>query len=540
VSAGKDGRVLARVFGAERIWVYAAAWVAVLFGSLLSLLNFHEYPIWRPEVGIIAAAMGAAALALGYVHVAGGRLRPLVDAALVYLAVDLNFDGSYAVGAAITAALVAIFVKRSIAPAVAVVFSVVVAGQLATALTAEAHAAAGTLASKSVESGLPAIVHVVLDEHIGVEGLAVTPELAATRAHMVDFYTGRGFTLYGGAHSRHFHTINSLPEILNFGKTEVGGESRANRASRIEHNAWFDALRSRGYQINVRQSDFIDYCGHKAVASCQTYRRSDLLPMASSSLTAPERARIIASAFVSLSSGLMRASNLYDFTAVRAAQRGVRLPILNIDMVRLGSTLAALDSANAFVNDLRGAKPGQAYFVHLLFPHYPHATRPDCSIKPLEAWRYRRIGGDMTSRNAAYADQLLCSTRIVDSMLKSVASSPAAKNAVFIVHGDHGSRITVDDPKITNIDQVAGRDLVVGYSTLFAVRVDAGEGSYDPRMAAVSSLLRQFSGSGLRSVPVIDDSAANAAEVYIEDGAWRPMFLRPLPAFRAASDLRKN
>src|SRR5207245_3601634 len=65
---------------------------------------------------------------------------------------------------------------------------------------------------------LPAIVHIILDEHIGLDGLAPdNPRTPAVRQALDQFYLGNGFRVFGRAHSDYAFTTRSIPEILNFG-----------------------------------------------------------------------------------------------------------------------------------------------------------------------------------------------------------------------------------------------------------------------------------------------------------------------------------
>lgn len=506
---------------------FVAAWAAALIGSLLAFLNFHEYPLAQSEVAVLIAIFLSVALLVGIVHASGGRAIPLMDAALAYVAIDLNFDPPYPLIGALFAALLCLIARRSIAPIAAVVFFFVIGGQLLSA--ARKPEPQKAVLSQKDTTDAPAIVHVVLDEHIGIEGMDMRdPDMRRTADSLRKTYVGLGFTLYGGAHSRHFRTTNSLPEIFNFGRSRLGGESRRNREGVLTENRYFDDLAGKGYSINVLQSDFLDYCGHKAVISCTEYRRSDLAPLAQLDLSLADKSRIIGAGFVSLSGGLTVVSYLYDHLAVRARKIGLMLPYASVDTVRLTSTLAAMNVAGDFTKMLRKVKPGHVYFAHFLFPHYPHVARADCSAKPLAMWGYRREGGNIASRNRAYEAQLQCSARLVGGFLEALSTSPAGRSAIVIVHGDHGSRITRVDPKVDTINNVSWDDMIVSYSALFSIRMPASEGRYEPRVAAISGLLKQFVGNDLRSPPSVSRQIPGTNQIYLEDREWRPIRTHPL------------
>ena len=70
----------------------------------------------------------------------------------------------------------------------------------------------------AVGSGpVPRIIHLILDEHIGLEGIPTDiPEGMEVKSQLVEFYEKYGFKTFGGAYSHYSLTINSIPNLLNF------------------------------------------------------------------------------------------------------------------------------------------------------------------------------------------------------------------------------------------------------------------------------------------------------------------------------------
>ena len=60
------------------------------------------------------------------------------------------------------------------------------------------------------------------------------------------------------------------------------------------------------------------------------------------------------------------------------------------------------------------------------------------------------------------------------------------------MHGDHGSRITVTDPRDENRDRLTAEDLVDGFSTLFAVKAPRHAPGYDRDMRSVTEIFEQI------------------------------------------------
>lgn len=521
----------ARKFSGSTILVFVFAWVAVLAGTFLNFLNFHEYPLTSGEAGLALAGVMAIGAAAGYVHGKSGIARGAMEAALVYLAIDLSFETEYAAIPAVLAALLYVQFRFSLVTIVAVVFLAVVAGQLVTMLVPASHARPGNTGD-TARPALPAIVHIILDEHIGIEGLRHgDPANAALGDDLQAFYTTRGFSVYGGAHSRHSHTISSIPEILNFGAPVASPEVLFRQTSTIGRNEYFSRLAARGYRINVYQSSFVDYCQDPAVSKCNTHRHNDLLPIHDSPLSLGERARFIAVGYVSLSGGLTSLANMYDFIALAAARQGLRPPFINVSGSLLTMPLASLRAADTFVQDLRSARPGNVYFAHFLYPHFPHAVRPDCSVKPLGEWSYLQAGGNLGAQSRGYNDQLRCAMRSVDRMLGALAHSPAADRSIVIVHGDHGSRIVRVDAVAANADLMPESDMFSLYSTLFAVRLGNSGGNYDRTAVPVSELLRQLTNGKMGAAPAPRSFRSLDQRVYVADDEWRPAVLKPMPRF---------
>ena len=532
-----------RVLTKDRLAIFASAWSAMLLGSFLNFVNHNRYPMLSAEAMVIALGLLLAAVVIGYAHSRSVGSKPVLDALLVFLAVDINFSGAFAHwGGALLA--MAAFVHgairhRSAVPFIAVIFLVVVMSQLAIALTSNASAQALRTSILPGKAALPAIVHVILDEHIGLEGLNPSDEdVSLAREKLKSSYLRNGFAVYGGAYSRHFHTTNSIPEMLNLGATELGGPPHISEEIEIETNAYFSELSRLGYRINVLQSDFVGYCQHPSVSRCQTYRRNDIEPLSRSPLSVGERASVIAAAFASLSDAIEATLTVYDFIAAHAQIRGIPLPIVKLDMLSLTSTLAALDGAQNFTLELASAEHGNAYFAHLLAPHYPHLTRADCTVKPHADWTYRSYGSSLETRKRSYADQLLCSAKLVEGMLDALARSPASQDTVVIVHGDHGSRITRLDPKIETIERLTDDDLIAGYSTLFAIRLGSAEASYNAVNAPVSNLIKQLIFNRFSFLPQTAAEDAAEMEIFLEDRDWRPVKAHRMPRFRDGQSLK--
>ncbi len=216
------------------------------------------------------------------------------------------------------------------------------------------------------------LLHLVLDEHIGIDGLpAELPQGVALGRWLTDAYVGRGFRVYAPAYSQYFDTRNSIANLLNFTSDDGNWAHLAEGRSHpyvLTESAYFRHLRALGYRLRVYQSDYLDYCQVPGMtyAACTAYPSNSIGALASTALRPLERARFIFNSFAASSGYLRRARDVYG--RLRAAHPGLPLPDWADAVSRVGP-LAVLPVLKQLEADLRSASRGDAYFAHLLVPH---------------------------------------------------------------------------------------------------------------------------------------------------------------------------
>ncbi len=507
-----------------RASIFAVVGAVVLLASLVNFLGHNGYSLITPEVGLAAAVLAAGAAGAGLLYAAAGGIgRTILKILLVYLAFDLNFDG---IGVAVAAVAAALLLNRVLVPVLGITFLVALAANLVGLGAGDDSAEARISPSTSPTSNAPVLLHLILDEHIGVEGLpADMPEATALRRDLQSFYAQNGFRLFGGAYSEYMHTVNAIPHILNLGIEQPWKSDRRDGVT-IERNLYFDRLRELGYRVKVYQTDFVDYCANPAVESCSAFRATNLEPIGAARLPTGEKAALILYGFASLSSVAKVATRLYDVGVASVAAYGIDLPLIELHKP---NALGALVAFDRLIADISHAQPGEAYFMHLLLPHYPYATRPDCAIKNLQDWRLRasRLVSP-ESRQSAYFDQVRCATSKIGAALQALAASPAGDRSIIIVHGDHGSRITRVDPTVENADRFDERDMINGFSALFAVRAAGIEPGYEAARLPIAQLLSAVARSGFRSARVVLGPDFTPS-VMLENRGWKPIRRHELP-----------
>ncbi len=504
----ENGRppIWTRIVDPSESWTRAitlgtAATALTLIGSFLNFLNYNAYPIGSSEALLVMGGMLALAIVIGLSGAAMGVVGQLVlPALLVVQAVELNYHGAFLPVWVITSVLLARFARQ----ALVLLFGVVVIFQVGAAVTGTVdtrQAAAGkTVQSERAAAARPdiAIVHLILDEHIGLEGIPDSvPGGPEMREKLRDFYLAHGFRLFSGAYSESMHTVNAIPRMLGL-HAELPWQKRGDNGTVVGENPYFDTLQSMGFQISVIQTDWVDYCNHPAVKSCVTRVAGDLIDVGDR-LPVPDKAALLVYRFAMLSTAAQFAATGYDFAAVLGHHLGLDLPLIQLHQ-RIGTnTLNAMASFELATEQARTLSPGQAMFAHILLPHFPYSFDSKCGIRPLSEWLGRTSAAPWETRYAAYFDQVTCTTLRVEKFLSAIAASPAAGKTVVVIHGDHGSRITQVDPRIENDGRFSDRDLVDAYAAFFAVAGPGIEPGYDTGRYPLRLILGALASSGFRA-----------------------------------------
>ena len=520
----------------REVAVAFAASTSLLLASLANFLNHNDYPLARPEVGLIAAGVLAFAvlMALWYAHSRQWG-RSLLEGLLAALFVDLNTESLPVMAAAGLGVAGYTAWRRTSLLGPMVILGIVV---LVTTVLGLGGRPVWMDVEKGPDSrrgaaGKPAILHLILDEHLGLEGLAAEGPAGQTVSdELRAFYTGAGFTVYGGAYSQHYHTANSVPYILNYGRglgrivDFVGVETGP-----TEH---LRSLVDGGYRLSILQSEYADMCTGARFHECATYDSASLRPTIQVPMTGIDRAELIASKSARLSAMLTFAGSLWNSGAREAPRLGIR-PLFFDETKSHSSSVGALEALPALVKRLRSARPGDAFVAHLLFPHHPYAVGRDCRYLP-RPWQGLRTAGAADAKRRAYYDQLRCTRLKIAAVLDALSQSRAGRNAIVIIHGDHGSRIAPFDLHGFNRDRFTDADVIAGFSTLFAIRYPGGTAAYVPNARPVAALLGEFARSGFKTAPApvgplpplqLDDRELRITGTMPLPEAWTKRLYRP-------------
>lgn len=524
-----SGRLLWRKQGKRlqlrRFLLDLAALALILLAPFATVLSFNGYSYFTPEVMlIVACALTAAALLALLLGFVGGLVRSAVLAALLVLFIDVQVGRppwSSLTLAVVTLASIAmlaavLWVLREHATAILCVIFVTLLGLTLARGNPGSHQIVREQApaAGSADSEAPLLIHLLLDEHIGVEGLPPEiPPARELRAELTEFYTSRGFRLFGGAYSQYANTYNSIANLLNFATDQVGHPYVLHGSDEavwdLKEAAYFRTLQQRGYRLHVYQSSYMDLCHADGIQlqDCTTYPVSSLGLLQDLQLPAWEKTRAIGNAIVTNSAVLHVLSKVYE-RGIRAAllQVGWQAPAWRWQPPSFGPLRVPAVFERLSEDVLRHPR-GHAFFAHLILPHYPYVFDSRCTLRSRTSdWLTNRISStDPLVYNTAdsraqkyerYVEQARCVLRMLDGLLTQLERRGLLDNATVVVHGDHGSRIPRHYPRRMTLaagvlDEADYRDT---FSTLYAIRSPGVSPGYDADPVPVVQLLNHHLG----------------------------------------------
>ena len=322
--------------------------------------------------------------------------------------------------------------------------------------------------SHQAVTSLPPYIHIVLDEHIGVEGIPPSyDENNKFSLKLKKKYIDQGFLTFGRAYSRFAKTEQSFNSFLNF-QSSYNPNTHLVSEESFTPNALFDILTKRGYIINIFSAGGIPLCNNNT-----TYRFGRCVNTGGGGLKLYHDGVFILYNFARK----MRLLNMYDLVATKFG-----MPEVNFRMYP--QTLNVLASTNEFIDFLGEGKRGNAYFIHLLFPHSPYFLDETCSYN-YDGNFFEREKTDVVY--ARYIKQTQCAHTLVDKIINKLDANSEAQDSTIVIHGDHGSRIPWKrDGEVS----FSTEEYIQWFSTFFSIRSPTVTPGYDRRPFALDELLK--------------------------------------------------
>jgi hypothetical protein len=481
-----------------------AACLSILAAPLLVFMDAN-YAVFSTETLILLACL--ALLASPFAILASVRfdlLRCAAYALPMALVVELRLDNfplnEVGVCLAFTTALVVLWpVRRHLALILVSIFGVVNLATTGMALANRTEEPA-SLAEPPHRADLPAIVHIILDEQIGLDGLVNdVPGGEDVRTWLLALLESEGFAVFGRAYSPYDLTRDSIPSAFNFVAPEApqslysgGGVDYA-----LVENEYFRRAIGKGYSIRVYQSDFMEYCETPSVPVeyCHTYRHSRPSGDEWDEVDVFRRSLVLARMYGGSTLLLDAAWRTLD-AAWSAVSGDASFPPSWQRRARGVGPISSMATLNKLIEDVGQGTRGTLYFAHLLLPHHSYIFDRDCRIRdPLFLWGtpVASMGWRRNDLYAEYHDQMRCTFKRLKALMDRMKAAAGLEDALIVLHGDHGSRIGPPTAVgFRNMASLTRHNYLDTFSTLFAVRDPRFAKGYHPRVAALPTLLREF------------------------------------------------
>lgn len=482
-------------------WTCGAATTCALFAPIAVFLTANNYPLLSIETAILALLCAASGLLTWLiVQTTNNFLSRTAFCGAIFVSISILVQAHswpLLFGICIGCLCAFYILREHIGLIALVMFSGHIIATLALTLTTEIREinTEQYRHTGNEANGPPPILHIVLDEHVGIDGLPKDFARAVILAKdLRQFYSHEGFRLYSRAYSQYFETSESLSNMLNFAsRTDTNAfttvripndQTETNLPEYYSLNAskYFNHLNRLGYRLNIYQSDFFDLCHVPNIeyAACKTYRSNSIISILNTQLDVFERTKFVINSFIRSSAFLNGLGNVYNHSVRTITSPS--LPLWEIGTSRTGP-LPTLQMLKRLAIDLKNAQPGNVYFAHLLLPHYPYILHSDCQLRQrIRDWLTRtgtvkpsqplveNTTKTRAHRYEVYFDQIECQQKLLSDLLVIVNNSSTWKDSTIIIHGDHGSRIALHKPDLAIANAPTTDDQLDYYSTLFAVR----------------------------------------------------------------------
>jgi hypothetical protein len=258
-------------------------------------------------------------------------------------------------------------------------------------------------------------------------------------------------------------------------------------------NSYFDDMAARGYRTVVFQNSYINFCANKNVDMCQTLDSFDPAGKDLAGVDGPTQR-------VNLWQTVLRAYEPSYTSEIgqRIVGRVYGLENGKVAVVGDGGRYDVrrfpqwFDRFTTFVSTV---PRGTHVYAHFLVPHDPYLLLESCVVSgKVDSGHY--LSQYPSSEHAArrqdyysrYLTQVRCVAQKLDNFMSAVDQSENFRDAVIIIHGDHGSRISIGDI----VEDYSKRDFIDNYGSFFAVRSPAAPAGVDCEFVSLPEVFRRY------------------------------------------------
>lgn len=460
-----------QVSKAKPFFLQAGVFFVMLIYPLLSMIWRHQYPLASLEVLLFFATISMLSMLLALVTLA---CRPWLANVIVAICMtlvmvlqyDLLFEGAVLMFPATV--LVALALGRKLHQFVFVVFVALIIGAFIDNRLVDAKNFS-EIVKTDRQSTLAPVVHIVLDGFIAPDGLPPQSLPQSFRSEMIEFFRKNNFEIYNRAYSHYHATQDSLTHAFNFTNDSeaVYGKSTVFHTSlSVSKNKYFELLSRHGYAINVYQSQSFDFC--QAVPDsngrCLIYTIPNFETIRENVSNPLLRFRILG-------------NNLFNQSTV------ISMFLINRKWLQNWGTSNYQPKIIDQIGDDLEVSRGGMFFAHLLLPHAPFVYQNDCQLEyKSEPWeRFPSHGlepstsDERIARYVRYLPQAKCALNEIERLFDRMRELDIYDDAFIIVHGDHGSGISLNRAHRLNQNELTPEDYRDVFSTLFVIKPPGGE-----------------------------------------------------------------
>lgn len=347
----------------------------------------------------------------------------------------------------------------------------------------------------STASNKPSIVHLVLDEHISVRAISDHAPDSKVIGVIRSFYQRNGFELFGAAVSKYFWSTDSLPNLMNFTSKSQRRSYFNNEPFSLSENRYFNLLNHAGYKINVYQSSYLDYCApdDAEINKCVTYSANSIRNIANENLSVTTKALLIVISQHTLNENLTVTAVRHYCDKLRPKFTNVKFPCKSEGPIT--STLASSLQLPRIMEDVISNPTGHLFFAHLLVPHYPYVYNSACHLKNhfidwlgKNALAAQESEDEESAELSKHLDQVECLYVQLQSFINGLKRKGFYDRLVFIVHGDHGARISLQTESNSHDPQIQINYIIKNYSTIYATKTSSQSAGYESKLLPLDTL----------------------------------------------------
>ena len=314
----------------------------------------------------------------------------------------------------------------------------------------------------------PPVVILILDEHVGIEGIPLINDQARTlKETLIADYVRNGFRLYGRSYTNYFQTHYSIPSLLNH-FIWADGVTHPPDSNRL-----LERFHEEGYAMNLYQSSYVEFCKplKPLYQQCYQYKHNSVGFLKSADLPFYEKALVMLSAFMEAHQSVALEKIFWV-----ASSRWKVIPWGHVEPFPVFGVLERIQK------DLSQEKGVTVFFAHLLLPHSPHVFNQECRVKPVGKWNQRYLSGKgdleplRKEKQADYLEQMACTHKKLAEFFEGMKREGIFEDAMILIFGDHGSRIYTQmlyeeqKERLVTLNDVTARDVVELFSNFLAVK----------------------------------------------------------------------